>query len=167
MNNAYNKQYPVVRVEKENIEYAKILSLDYASDISEDSAIHLYTYQALILEKTHPEISKTLKHIAITEMKHLELLGKAIHLLGLPPKYVSYTSDNIKQYWTSSFINYTTSLKNMLKQDIKSESMAIENYRKHKETINDAYIKQLLTRIIEDEQVHLSIFQRLLDQQKN
>lgn len=167
MNNAYNKQYPVVRVEKENIEYAKILSLDYASDISEDSAIHLYTYQALILEKTHPEISKTLKHIAITEMKHLELLGKAIHLLGLPPKYVSYTSDNIKRYWTSSFINYTTSLKNMLKQDIKSESMAIENYRKHKETINDAYIKQLLTRIIEDEQVHLSIFQRLLDQQKN
>ena len=100
-------------------------------------------------------------------MKHLELLGKAIHLLGLPPKYVSYTSDNIKRYWTSSFINYTTSLKNMLKQDIKSESMAIENYRKHKETINDAYIKQLLTRIIEDEQVHLSIFQRLLDQQKN
>ena len=167
MNNAYNKQYPVVRVEKENIEYAKILSLDYASDISEDSAIHLYTYQALILEKTHPEISKTLKHIAITEMKHLELLGKAIHLLGLPPKYVSYTSDNIKRYWTSSFINYTTSLKNMLKQDIKSESMAIENYRKHKETINDAYIKQLLTRIIEDEQVHLSIFQRLLEQQKN
>lgn len=167
MNNAYNKQYPVVRVEKENIEYAKILSLDYASDISEDSAIHLYTYQALILEKTHPEISKTLKHIAITEMKHLELLGKAIHLLGLPPKYVSYTSDNIKRYWTSSFINYTTFLKNMLKQDIKSESMAIENYRKHKETINDAYIKQLLTRIIEDEQVHLSIFQRLLDQQKN
>ena len=167
MNNAYNKQYPVVRVEKENIEYAKILSLDYASDISEDSAIHLYTYQALILEKTHPEISKTLKHIAITEMKHLELLGKAIHLLGLPPKYVSYTSDNIKRYWTSSIINYTTSLKNMLKQDIKSESMAIENYRKHKETINDAYIKQLLTRIIEDEQVHLSIFQRLLDQQKN
>lgn len=167
MNNAYNKQYPVVRVEKENIEYAKILSLDYASDISEDSAIHLYTYQALILEKTHPEISKTLKHIAITEMKHLELLGKAIHLLGLPPKYVSYTSDNIKRYWTSSFINYTTFLKNMLKQDIKSESMAIENYRKHRETINDAYIKQLLTRIIEDEQVHLSIFQRLLDQQKN
>lgn len=167
MNNAYNKQYPVVRVEKENIEYAKILSLNYAGDISEDSAIHLYTYQALILEKTHPEIAKTLKHIAITEMKHLELLGKAIHLLGLPPKYVSYTSDNIKRYWTSSFVNYTTSLKNMLKQDIKSESMAIENYRKHRETINDTYIKQLLTRIIEDEQVHLSIFQRLLDQQKN
>ena len=167
MNNAYNKPYPVVRVEKENIEYAKILSLDYAGDISEDSAIHLYTYQALILEKKHPEISKTLDHIAITEMKHLELLGRAIHLLGLPPKFVSYTSDNIKRYWTSSYVNYTTSLKNMLRQDIRSETMAIQNYRKHRDAINDTYIKQLLTRIIEDEQVHLSIFRRLLEQQKN
>ena len=161
------KFYPTPQVERENIEYAKMLSHDYAGSTSEDTAIHLYSYQAIILEKTHPDIAKILKRIAITEMHHLELLGKTIYLLGLKPKYVSYTPDNIKQYWNSSSVNYTISLTNMLKQDIKAESLAIETYEKQKSIINDKYIKNLLNCIIEDEKKHLQIFTDLLKQQKN
>lgn len=162
-----DKFYPTPQVEKENIEYAKMLSHDYAGSTSEDTAIHLYLYQSIILEKTHPDISNILKRIAITKMKHLELLGKTIYLLGLKPKFVSYTPDNIKQYWNSSSVNYTISLTNMLKQDIKAESLAIETYERQRTEINDKYIKNLLTYIIEDEKKHLQTFTALLRQQKN
>ncbi len=166
MNYQVNLPYPKPRVETENIEYAKILSQDYAGMISEDTAIHLYTYQAFVLSDQNPTISAVLHHIAIVEMKHLELLGETIKLLGIAPKYVTYSQDNIKHFWSSSSVNYTTSLPNMLKQDIKAETIAIENYISHKESINDKYIRELLDRIILDEQRHLEIFQQLYEQQK-
>ncbi len=161
-----DKFYPTPQVERENIEYAKMLAHDYAGATSEDTAIHLYSYQAIILEKTHPDIAEVLEKIAFTEMHHLELLGKTIYLLGLKPKYVSYTPDNIKQYWNSSSVNYTVSLTSMLKQNIKAESMAIATYERQRCEINDKYIKNLLTYIIEDEKQHLETFTELLKKQK-
>lgn len=166
MNYLVNLPYPKPRVEKENIEFAKILSQDYAGMVSEDTAIHLYMYQSLILSDKNSSISDILHHIAIVEMKHLDLLGETIKLLGLAPKYVTYSQDNIKHFWTSSSVNYTTSLLNMLKQDIKAESIAIENYLSHKKCITDKYIRELLDRIILDEQRHLEIFKQLYEQQK-
>ncbi len=44
------KLYPIPRVQTKNSEYTKLLLQDYAGETSEDSAIHLYTFQSLILE---------------------------------------------------------------------------------------------------------------------
>lgn len=79
-----NLPYPDIKVEKENIEYAKFLSYPYAGLVSEDTATHLYMYQSFILGD---EIGNILEKIAIVEMKHLELLAKTINLLGLKPEY--------------------------------------------------------------------------------
>lgn len=166
MNYQSNLPYPTPRVEKQNLEYARMLSQNYAGDVSEDTAVHLYIYQSIVLSEENSQIANILEKISIVEMKHLDLLGKTIKLLGLTPKFVTYSPDNIKQFWTSANVNYTTSIMSMLKQDIKAETIAIKTYEKHKNEINDKYIKELLSRIIVDEKLHLAIFEKLYEQQK-
>lgn len=154
------KKYPIPRVEGPNIEYAHLLEQDYVGPVSEETAIHLYLYQHMINEKMFPEFSDLLHHIMIDEMIHLELLGETILLLGGDPKYRTIESTTgIPQYWKANYVNYATGLKEMLAADIESEEIAIRNYEAHREMIQDRYIKELLTAIIENEKEHLHIFQ--------
>ena len=148
-----NLPYPDIKVEKENIEYAKLLMYPYASMISEDTATHLYMYQSFILDDN---IGKILENIAIVEVHHLEVLAKTINLLGLKPEY---KSNDIP--WTSNYINYTNNLKDILKINIEAETLAIKNYQNLIKVINDKYIKKMLERIIVDEEIHLKIFNDL------
>ncbi len=158
-----NKPYPKPRVTCTNTEYAKILLQDYAGELSEDSAVHLYIFQNLILSKQYPEIANNLFHIAVTEMHHLKLLGETIELLGVSPEYVTYdTHFNEKIYWSSQNIDYKTSIIDILKLDIEKESHAIKEYQAHYQIITDPYIRELLLRIIEDEKIHLNYFKKQL-----
>lgn len=148
-----NLPYPGIKVEKENIEYAKLLMYPYASMVSEDTATHLYMYQSFILDNN---IGRILENIAIVEMHHLEMLAKTINLLGLKPEY---KSNDIP--WTSNYVNYNTNLKDILKINIEAETLAIKNYQNLIKVINDKYIKKMLERIIVDEEIHLKIFNDL------
>lgn len=153
-----NLPYPDIKVEKENIEYAKLLMYPYASMISEDTATHLYMYQSFILDDN---IGKILENIAIVEMHHLEMLAKTINLLGLKPEY---KSNDIP--WTSNYVNYNTNLKDILKINIEAETLAIKNYQNLIKVINDKYIKKMLERIIVDEEIHLKIFNDLYNENR-
>ena len=153
-----NLPYPDIKVEKENIEYAKLLMYPYASMISEDTATHLYMYQSFILDDN---IGKILENIAIVEMNHLEMLAKTINLLGLKPEY---KSNDIP--WTSNYVNYNTNLKDILKINIEAETLAIKNYQNLIKVINDKYIKKMLERIIVDEEIHLKIFNDLYNENR-
>lgn len=159
-----NNPYPEVKVKCKNIEYAKILLEDYAGVISEDSAIHQYIYQHFDKFNVDEEFSETLKQIAMVEMKHLELLGKTIKLLGLDPKFKFIDKYcNSFTYWSSSFVDYTINIVDMLIDDIEIERKAIENYKYHISIIDDPYIKRTLNRIIEDEEIHIKCFNVLLE----
>lgn len=149
--------YPEPQVEKENIEYAKILLFSYAGNVSEETAVNQYMYQHFVLDG---EVSNALRNIGIVEMHHLELLAETIKLLGMDPKYQIYNLDEIIP-WTADFVPYGNNLKEMLDIDIEGETMAIVNYRKSIELIDDKYIRALLERIILDEEVHLKIFHEL------
>ena len=153
-----NLPYPDIKVEKENIEYAKLLMYPYASMVSEDTATHLYMYQSFILDDN---IGKILENIAIVEMHHLEMLAKTINLLGLKPEY---KSNDIP--WTSNYVNYNSNLKDILKINIEAETLAIKNYQNLIKVINDKYIKKMLERIIVDEEIHLKIFNDLYNENK-
>ena len=148
-----NLPYPDIKVEKENIEYAKLLSYPYAGLVSEDTATHLYMYQSFILDD---EVGNILEKIAIVEMKHLELLAKTINLLGLKPEY---KVNDIP--WTTNYVDYNNNLKDILKINIEAETLAIKNYNNLIKVIDDKYIKELLKRIIIDEEIHLKIFKDL------
>lgn len=160
---ALNKPYPIVKVEKPNLAYASILLNDYAGITSELTAICQYSYQFFIKDKTSPKLALMLEKIAQVEMKHLELLGKTIFLLGVNPKYkyVDITGRHLKS-WEGKLVNYETDEKKLLIENIKSEYRQIDAYEKHIKIINDIYIKKLLRRIIEDEKIHIICFKNYL-----
>ncbi|MCM1052529.1 MAG: manganese catalase family protein [Ruminococcus sp.] len=158
-----NLPYPKVQVEKKNPYYAKLLLEDYAGENSEDTAIHLYLYESLVLSEEHQEYKKILMSIAEVEMHHLRLLGKTIKELGLKPIYGSIINKDNISYWNSSYVNYNINIKDILILDIKREETAIKSYKKHRSIINDRYIYTLLTKIISDEEIHLKIFKDYLN----
>lgn len=159
-----DKPYPKVEVEGKNIAYANLLLQDYAGISGEDTAIHQYIYQKFDKAGIDPEFSETLSKIAMIEMRHLELLGETIKLLGVDPKFKFIeNSSNCLTYWSGSFVDYTTDIVSMLQNDILIEEEAIKNYQYHISIIDDKYIKRLLYRIIEDEEQHLRCFHMLLD----
>lgn len=157
-----NKPYPEIRVEKENIEYAKILLEDYAGSKGEDTAIHEYLFQSFIKK----DISDVLKEISFTEMRHLEILGELITKLGGKPFYCNLNKKEIIP-WTSNFVNYTMNLKDMLLSDILLEKETISRYEKHIMEIDDKYVKEILNRIIEDEKLHISCLRKLYNEYDN
>ncbi len=162
MNVRLNIPYPKVMVEEKNPYYADLLSQDYAGNDGELGAILLYSYQHFDKFKTNEELSKILSEIAIVEMRHLELLGETIRLLGKEPIYKTCEAQRGDcVMWTTSSLDYTTNLKELLKEDIKVEICAIKNYKHHKRLIKDKYIKTLIDRILLDEVRHLEIFNKL------
>jgi len=153
-----NKPYPTVKVDKENIEYAKLLLENYAGVVSEDTAIHLYFYQSLVINEAFKEFADTMQKISKVEMHHLELLGEAITELGLKPVFGTISKGNYLNTWNSKYVDYSTDIKEMLEINIRSEEQAIKNYEQRIIEINDNNIRDLLLRIIEDEEIHLAIF---------
>lgn len=159
--------YPEVRVEKGNAFYADLLSQDYAGKTSETTAILLYSYQHFDKFESNKDFAKIIEEIAIVEMKHLEILGKTIKLLGKTPAYKTCESsrgDCIM--WDAENVNYETELKKMIKLDIESEKKAIRTYEHHKKIIDDKYIKNIIERIIMDEKNHLKIFEEMYNELK-
>lgn len=159
-----DKPYPEVMVEEKNEYYADLLSYDYAGIEGEITAIMLYSYQGFDKFKEYPSLAEILSKIAKVEMKHMELLGKTIRLLGKNPIYKtceSRTYDCV--FWNSKNVNYTVNIKDMLLFDIKSELSAIKTYKEHKKEIKDKYIKELIDRILLDEYRHLDIFNELYE----
>lgn len=169
MNYSVDKPYPIPRVLGKNEHYANILSAAYAGKVSEQTAIHQYLYQHItVQEEPYKDV---LEKISIVEMHHFELLASTISLLGKEPIYAA-TSTNLNPiYWTGEYVPYTTNMKELLQLDIESERTAIRDYNIMIREIKDPYIDELLARIIEDEELHLRIFQELLDdylqEQKN
>lgn len=154
-----NIPYPSIKIEKENKKYASYLLADYAGLSSELTSITQYSFQNFAKFDEAKEFSYTLEQIAIVEMKHLEILGKLIKLLGVTPKYLDLKNN----LWSSKNINYTLDIKTMLKSDIELEEKAIKNYQEHLKLIDDKYIKGILKRIILDEEKHLECFCILLN----
>mgnify|MGYP001102517944 CR=1 FL=1 len=155
--------YPEVKVSSKNIKLAKEILSSYAGPISEDTAIHNYMFQYLILE--NDEIKNILKEIAIVEMHHLEILGELVKKLGLTPLYLSVINDKTK-WFSGEYVTYEKELKNILLDNIRNEELAIKNYEKIIIQTDDEYVKYILKRIILDEKLHIQVFMKLYSQVK-
>ena len=166
MNCNIDIEYPEIKVERKNKEYAYYLLEDYAGVTSELTAITLYVYGHIINKETNKELSKTLKGIFISEMHHLEILGSLIKLLGVKPVYKTINNNTLTP-WNSNYVNYETDPVKSLLFNIESEVKAIKQYKEHIELIDDIYIKKILERIILDEIEHIKCFNKLLEKIKN
>lgn len=139
--------YPVVSVECPNREYAEILMGDYAGRDSELTAILQYIYGNLVV--TNAEVAQLLMGISRVEMHHFHMLGEAIKLLGVDPRY-----QHTGKYWNAGFVNYERDLCRILRINREGEMAAIREYKRQAAGIDDEHVKKLLLRIARDEEVH-------------
>lgn len=149
--------YPPVAVERPDPAFAALLAADYAGKRSALTAALQYAYQHTVLKKKHPALSETMACIALAEMRHVDLLGEAILLLGDKPRYVASARCR-QQPWCGGFPDYSTERAAILRANICAETDAIERCRARIQQTCDPYVRALLRRIQLDEQRHLEVF---------
>lgn len=150
--------YPEVVNLVPNKKYANMLYNDFSGELGELSAINQYIYEHINLQENE-NISKILRSIAIMEMKHLDIVGNIIKRLGKEPVFI----DSKGKQWCSSSIRYNfCDIKEMIKFNIYTEEVAIEEYRRAYLYTNNRSLKKLFQRIILDEQTHIKIFREML-----
>lgn len=145
--------YPEIVVEK-NLNDSRLLMPSYGGNASEITAIMTYSFQHFICPIK--EIAEVLNGISIAEMRHMELLGEAITALG------GYPIIGGRTYWNGSFVNYTLDTKKFLRQNILAEETAILNYERTILNLSEDCLKQMIERIIVDEEIHIKLFKELL-----
>lgn len=163
LNPIVNEVYPKIEVTRKDPTLAYKLLNVYAGEISELTATTKYSFQSFYLHE-YNDLSNLLEQIAEVEMKHLKILALLISKLGLIPYYVTYGCGNNTNPWNADNIDYTIDYRDMLLSNINSEFTAIRNYNKLINETNDANIKNILRRIIMDEERHVEIFNELLRQ---
>lgn len=153
--------YPKIQVSKRDPLLGQKISHSYGGDVSEDTAIHQYLFQSMMLKESNKEISLILEEIGKVEMYHLEILGLTMKELGVYPVYYDSSFGN-QAYFTSKYVSYDTNLECMILEDIKAEKEAILQYDALINSTNDIYVKEILKRIVLDERLHLEIFEKIL-----
>lgn len=145
-------QYPSVQIKDICLSDARCLLEDYCGEESEFTSICTYLYQSYTLcnMPQYDELRQVLKGIAISEMHHHEMLGEIIVKLGGTPVF-----GGKDKFWNGSMVNYCKDIINMINIDIKAEQEAIKNYKKTICCVKNYEIRELIERIIRDEELHI------------
>ena len=153
------KPYPELFDVCEDMQTVAILKNLASSKSGEMAGVSQYIYQSVIAGKTNETISEIFEEIGVVEMMHLDMLMHAITLFGGVPKY----EDSQGNFFNTANINYTMKLREMLDNNIRAESIAIENYQMAINRVKNQSLKDLFARFIEDEMRHLEIFKTIRD----
>ena len=65
-------------------------------------------------------------------------------------------------FYSAKYVTYSQSLKYMLEDDIRAEKHAINSYEKMLKLLKNEKVKQIISRILQDEILHLEKFEQLL-----
>ncbi len=154
-----NKSYPELINVQGDMQTVAILKNLLFSRVGELGGVLTYIYQSVIADKTDEEIASIFEEIGVVEMIHQDMLMHAISEFGGNPKY----EDAQGNYFNTANINYSMKLREMLDNNIKAETIAIENYNIAISRVKNQSLKDLFARIIEDEKRHLEIFKQIRD----
>jgi len=146
--------YPEISCQDKNKSYANLIQVNYAGAISELTAINQYIYHSLAISEKFKDVAHCLKHIAMVEMEHLEILGKLIIALGGNPRF-EINKGGRELEWSPKFIEYGSNLASMLRENIDGEKAAIRQYKSTISLIKNDNITKILERIIVDEEIHI------------
>lgn len=157
LNSKKNISYPKLMNVRQNKRYAELLYNNFSGEAGELTAVTQYIYEHIELKK-YDSFSKILLSIAIEEMHHLDLIGDLIKKLGKKAYYIN----NENCFWNAKNVKYHfNNIYDMLSYNIETEKQAIIEYKQAIKYTQNKSIKNLLERIILDEQTHLEIFNRL------
>ena len=165
------ENYPEITLNHLTQEILMMLKRIYAGTKSEFTSLTQYMYQHYIVW-SNPKLnnlSEILEIIAIQEMKHHEIVAKILVKCGIDPKNCVYIdgNSNLCDYWKASSVSYEKTLLRMFESNILLEQRAIEDYKEVLNKTDNANLKQIIVRILEDEYVHLEYFNNVLDLLKN
>ncbi|MDE6558245.1 MAG: manganese catalase family protein [Clostridia bacterium] len=142
---------------------ARILSSAYATSAGELNASLQYIYHSINFSgKNDDKRAELLKSIAIAEMIHINLLGEALIRLGAPPVY-SYCPPAHYNFYSTKFVAYSRTLRNMIEDDIMGEKYAIYNYERMLPRLKNDTLRTLICRILEDENLHVEALKSSLE----
>lgn len=139
-----------------------IISPAYASSTGELNAVLQYVYHSFYFKKCgHADIAQTLKSIAVAEMTHLNLLGETILALGAPPVFCRYPLSPF-DYYSAKYVAYSRSLKFMLEDDLIAERKAVSDYDRMISRLTNPAVKEIVSRIRQDEILHVQTLEKIL-----
>ena len=143
-----------------------VISPAYASSTGELNAILQYLYHYFNFEQHGlKDYAETLESIAIAEMIHLKLLGETITALGSQPIYCQYPP-TAYNFYSTKFVAYSRNIINMIEDDIMDEKHAIAQYSKMLQRLKNEQVKLIVSRILEDEKLHLTTLKEILNKIK-
>ena len=153
--------YPEVRAAGKNWRYGQAMLSNIGAGVSEMSAVARYLY-GTFTQGEQPEVAECLHHIAIVEMRHLDIFSRLACQLGEDPRLWAPARTG-RKYWTPEYLRYCHQLDRYLAQALEEERAAIQKYRQQVGWIQDENIVDNLLRIIEDEEVHIQVLTCLLE----
>ena len=162
-----NTEYPTTEGLCPDAYSLAIISPAYASSTGELNAILQYIYQSLCFEKQGlKEYAGDLKSIAIAEMMHLDILGKVIISLGAQPIFCQ-NPPTAFNFYSAKYVTYSRNVVNMIEDDIIDERRAISQYSKMVTRLKNEQLKDIISRIAEDEKLHLERLKQILQSLKH
>lgn len=154
--------YPSLDGIEEDTSALKIISPAYAGDEGELTAVLQYVYQHILFDNAgYKDYANILIKIAVSEMKHLEILGSLILKLGAAPVY-SYLPPYPINYYSARSVSYSKNPQKMILDDVAAEQYAIDTYTKMLCRIKNERVAAVIQRIRMDEEKHLAAFKCIL-----
>lgn len=154
---ASSEPYPSINGIEGTQNDIKLLAKAFASCGSETTAILQYIFQHYTINDE--DIAGVLLRIAKTEMHHHEILGELIvELKGTP-----YYTNGFGGDFSTKCVYESTNLRDMLVQDIEDEKSAIAYYEAIKPKLSNNNLREVIDRIVLDEQIHIDTFTKLLE----
>ena len=139
-----------------------VISPAYASATGELNAILQYIYHYFNFNKQGlKQYAETLESIAIAEMLHLKLLGETILALGAPPIYCQ-NPPTAFNFYSTKYVAYSRNFANMIEDDLLGERHAISQYTRMLSRLKNEQVKSIVSRILEDEKLHLETLKGIL-----
>ncbi|MDE6275247.1 MAG: manganese catalase family protein [Clostridia bacterium] len=154
---ALDTPYPEVRGTCAQQDMKMLMDL-YSGRAGELTAITQYLYQRYLTDGIDETLANCLMGISKTEMRHHSLLGEAIVKMGGDPIMGGSTC-----FWSGSNVNYNQNPICFLQNNISAEQQAICNYRRAAACVNNVSLSELFLRIAQDEELHIEIFNELLE----
>ena len=170
---SYNtkEDYPNIVLTHLPQEILMLLKRIYAGKKSEFTSLTQYMYQHYIVWSNIKlnNVSEILEKIAIQEMKHHEIIAKILVKCGIDPKNCIYIdgNPNLCDFWKASNVSYEKTLLKMFENDILLENVAIQDYLEILNKTDNANLKQIILKILQDENNHLKYFENVIALLKN
>ena len=130
-----------------------------------------YMYQHFVIWRD-PRLSKLadiIKQIAVREAEHYEILAKILVRCGIDPKNCVYIdgNPNLCDYWKASNVSYEKALVKMFESNYVLTKRMLNEYNIILNKTDNENLKQIITRMVQDEEIHLTYFMTVLEELKN